>query len=74
MRKEGDKVIAKVEEFQKVNGRLPTSRKEMGLEDTESSRPLYEVWDSESYKLTFPIGFDDSYVYYSKFKSWENEP
>jgi hypothetical protein len=74
MEKEGNKIIAKVEEFKKNNGRLPNSRSEMGHPDSESIKPQYIKVNESDYEIFYPIGFDDGYVYYSKTKKWGDYP
>lgn len=68
----GDAVVQKVEAFKKENGRLPNSRSEMGLTDSETSQPFYEKRGEDNYVVYFNIGFDNTKAYYSDSKKWED--
>ena len=74
MEKEGNSIIIKVEEFKRIYGRLPNSRSDMGLPDSESIKPQYIKQNDTDYEIFYPIGFDDGYVYYSKTKKWGDYP
>ena len=52
----GDVVVQKVETFKKQNGRLPNSRAEMGLPDSETSQPFHEKRGEENYVVYFNRG------------------
>jgi len=68
----GDVVVQKVETFKKQNGRLPNSRAEMGLPDSETSQPFHEKRGEENYVVYFNIGFDNTKAYYFDSKKWED--
>jgi hypothetical protein len=70
----GDLVVRTVEEFKVTHGRLPNSRSEMGLPDSETTTPYYTKHDDGTYDLFYPFGFDDGLLYRSTTKKWENYP
>ncbi len=70
----GTEVVKSIEKFRSQYGRLPESRAEMGLPDTESTRPFYTKISNDEYELNYPIGFDGGYVYYSKIGKWQDYP
>lgn len=74
MKHEGGKIIRVIEDFKLKQGRLPDSRAEAGLPDTESTQPFYKKISSTDYELFYAIGFDDGYIYYSNTKKWQNYP
>jgi len=72
--KVGGELIEKVEKYHDRTGDLPNSISELELEENMGEGPYYEKVDSNSYKVYFNIGFDNSKVYYSDLDEWKDEP
>jgi len=71
--KRGYLLINKIETFKNKEKRLPNSVKELGNEEPMDEGPYYEKRDSTRYVVFFNIGFDETLIYYSDKKEWENE-
>lgn len=64
----GDSVALKIEDFKKVQHRLPNSLKEIGIEEDPI---FYILIDSNAYQLSFPLSaLGESAIYDSKEKTW----
>ncbi|MGQ2108042.1 hypothetical protein ACT4R0_09770 [Ornithobacterium rhinotracheale] len=72
--KRGLFLIKKIETYKQIEHKLPNTLKDLGMEEPMNDGPYYEKIDSIYYKIYFNIGFDNSRVYYSKTKSWKDEP
>jgi len=71
---EGNKIIVKVEDFKKLNNRLPVSLTEIGMTDSEKGPLYYSIGnDSTYYHVWFAWGssFFGSEVYDSKTQNWK---
>ncbi|MGA9768378.1 MAG: hypothetical protein WBV94_05010 [Blastocatellia bacterium] len=62
----------RVELFRKDHGRLPDSLAEIGLPDDMVTQPFYNKRGDSSYEVYYTFGFDDSLVYHSDLKKWED--
>src|SRR5258706_14513597 len=69
----GEQVVAKVEKFRQVNGRLPESLQEIGIEVKSLSDPpvYYEKKRSDHYIVWYGLSLGESMVYDSQTKQWE---
>jgi hypothetical protein len=72
--KEGELMVEKIENFRSVHHRLPNSLTEIGIVVIdESNPPLYfDKRDSVNYTVSFGISMDESRIYYSDTKKWED--
>jgi hypothetical protein len=67
----GEQVVAKVEKFRQVNGRLPESLREVGI---ETDLPVYyEKRGSDQYIVWYPLALTlgESMTYDSQARKWE---
>lgn len=71
---EGQNIINKIEDFRMKNKRLPSSLIEIGEEEPMGKGPYYEKKDSTSYIIYFNIGFDNTKIYFSETKKWQDIP
>src|SRR5579872_968678 len=62
-------VISKIEEFKRVNGRLPNSLSETGVEQDESC-PCYCKTSNSSYVVWYGTTLGESHTYDSETKKW----
>ncbi len=69
--KEGNAIVAKIENFKTSNGRLPESLSEIGVEETESGPWFYSMKDG-NYTVYYPLGFDESKTYDSSTREWQD--
>lgn len=72
-KKIGAEVIEKVENFQKYHDRLPSDLGEIGLVESMSDGPYYEIIDSSRYIVYFTLGFDYNFVYDSRDTEWRKD-
>lgn len=74
LEKEGNEIIRKIEEFRNENGKLPKSLEEIGVNILEGADALdYTIYkDSINYTISFVISIDNSKIYYSDTKGWED--
>lgn len=72
-KQKGFLLIKKVEGYKNKKNRLPIDLEELGEEEPMNQGAYYEKIDSINYKIYFNIGFDNSFVYYSKSKQWRDE-
>ncbi|PQL93781.1 hypothetical protein [Apibacter adventoris] len=72
--KEGNKIVRKIENFKNKRGRLPKSLEEIGEKEEDDYDAIYYLIqkDSINYNIYFGIGFDESKIYYSDSKKWED--
>jgi len=72
--KEGYIIIEKIEKFKQEYNRLPNTLSEIGIiEKDETNPPLYyDKRDSVHFTISFGISLDDSKIYYSDSKKWED--
>ncbi len=73
MIKDGNKIIAQIENYRVQKGYLPESLNEIGIEELESGPHYYDVWDSINYTLYFGTSLGESMTYYSDTKKWSNQ-
>jgi len=69
----GEQVVAKVEKFRQVNGRLPDSLQEIGIEVKSLSDPpvYYLKKSSDHYIVWYGLNLGESMTYDSHTKLWE---
>jgi len=67
---EANDLIQQIESFRNNYGRLPDSRTELGLEDSETTQPFYQKTDEQNYIIYYSEGFDQSLTYRSETESW----
>ena len=71
--KEGYRLVEKIEEFRTMQGRLPISLEEIGVEEKEGYYALfYDVRSECNYTISFGVSIDYNKFYYSDTKTWEN--
>jgi len=72
--KEGGAIVKKIEHYQYVNHRLPNTLTDIGITEKDESNPplYYEKRDSIHYTVSFGISLDESKIYYSDTKKWED--
>jgi hypothetical protein len=68
--KTGQQIISRVEVFQKENGRLPESSKELGFEDPDE-KVFYQKISDDEYCLWFGTTLGESETYRSHNRRWE---
>lgn len=74
LKKEGNAIVEKIENYRQVNNHLPNSLNDIGIEETEKGPWFYEKKSETEYNLLYPIGFDKSKQYFSKTKTWKDLP
>jgi len=67
----GNKLIARVEQFRKQNGRLPESAAEMGIQEDESGPVFYQKQLATHYIVWYGTGVGESMVYDSGIGHWD---
>ena len=67
--KAGDKVVAKVEQFRKSNGRLPHDLSDVGINE-DGSCPCYCKTGEGSYIVWYGTRLGESDTYDSRTKKW----
>ncbi len=73
--KDGTELIAKIEAFQKDNGRLPETLMEIGKKQEELDGPItYYKRSPTRYELSALLSMDSSYNYDSETKKWVRKP
>ena len=72
--REGDVIVKKIEQYQSVKHRLPNTLTDIGITEKDESNPplYYEKRDSIHYTVSFGISLDESKIYYSDTKKWED--
>jgi hypothetical protein len=70
----GNRLISKIEDFKHKHNRLPNSVLDLGLEEHMDNGPYYEKKDSVNYIIFYNIGFDETKIYYSDIKQWNDIP
>lgn len=70
----GMKIVRDIENFRKTNGRLPISFKEISLSNEMGEGPYYKKESDSTYIVYFNIGFDNSLIFKSSSKKWEEKP
>src|SRR4051812_19789008 len=68
LRKEGDLIVQKVEGFRAIQGRLPESLSEIGVEYSELN---YDKRDKESYVVWYGRRLGESTYYDSRKRVWD---
>ncbi|MGE8428426.1 MAG: hypothetical protein ACN6O7_11140 [Sphingobacterium sp.] len=69
--RESEKIIEKISDYQRKNGHLPNSLKDIGIEEKLEGPFFYTQWDSVNYMLYFTTGVGESMNYYSDTKEWD---
>lgn len=73
MKKKGDKLVARIEQYRSEHGSLPPNLTELGLVESESG-PLYYIrMDSSEYVVYFGYTLGESISYYSSKGRWDDE-
>ena len=70
----GQKVIAKIEQFQRDQGRLPSSLAEIGIRETESGPIYYEKKEERRYIVWYGTTLGESVTYISEIRKWDDRP
>ena len=72
--KKGNALIKKIEQYKKVNNKLPPSLLEIGVIVKDEADPpfYYEIRDSINYTVSFGTTLGESKIYYSDSKEWED--
>lgn len=70
----GSELIEQIETFRNNYGRLPNTITEMGLQEPMNDGPYYRKENSKHYIIFFNIGFDETIIYSSRTKEWQNIP
>lgn len=71
--KEANQIIHKVEEYRKLENRLPDNLNAIGIKETEEGPVFYKKIDSLNYIVWIQANSSvgDSKIYYSDSKKWE---
>lgn len=71
---EGNLMVKKIEDFKKKNKRLPKSLEEIGIKEKDGADVLdYNIdRDSINYRISFIMSIDNSKIYYSDSRKWED--
>lgn len=74
LRKESNAIVAKIEDYKKTNGRLPSKLEEVGINVIDEANPPinYAQLGMDGYMVWYSFGFDDDNIYYSDTKQWES--
>jgi hypothetical protein len=69
---EGNALVEKIETFKTKNGRLPNSLEDIGMEEKDGDVVYYTKKDSLHYIVFFGVSMDESKIYFSDSKRWED--
>ena|ERR1700748_2161205 len=74
LKKEGNELVQRIENFRTKNKRLPNSLQELGSKEEESGADaiFYDKRDSSNYTVSFAMSIDYNKFYYSDTKRWED--
>lgn len=71
--KDGNVLVSEIEQFKVEYKRLPSSLKEIGIEEQDGKDALYyDKKDSLHYIVWFGVSLGESKTYYSDSKQWED--
>lgn len=66
-------IIEKVENFRNVNGRLPETIEEVGMDGTQDRLSFYVKTGEDKYEVSYGLDVGISMVYDSKTKRWSEK-
>lgn len=69
--RQGNELAAKVEEYKKNSGKLPSRLKDLDIKETMEGPLFYEKKDSVNYIIWFGTTLGESMIYYSDTKEWD---
>ena len=74
LEKEGNQIVKKIEEYKETYGKLPASLDKIGINTMIGIDALdyYIYEDSVNYMISFIMSIDNSRIYYSDTKRWED--
>lgn len=73
LKKQGEEIVDKVEEYRSNYGHLPVNMASFGMEEGDGvDTPFYVKVDSKNYFVAFGVGFDEMLTFYSDSQEWEN--
>ncbi len=70
LKPEGDKIIARIEEYRKKTGRLPQTLDDVGIRETEEGPVYYKKESDDRYIVWFGLELGESVTYDSADKNW----
>lgn len=70
-RVEAERMVAAVEEYRRVNGRLPDSVEQLGLKERIEGPAYYRKLSEKRYQVWFGTSLGESMVYDSVDKKWQ---
>lgn len=72
--REGNVIVLKIEQYRKTNNRLPNTLSDIGIKEKDEANPplFYVKRNSVHYTVSFGISLDESKIYYSDTKKWED--
>jgi len=71
--REGNKLIAKIEQYRIKNHRLPEHLEDLKLNLPDDYPLHYAKWSDNSYVVGFQVGFFKDITYHSDTKKWDKE-
>ena len=74
LRRQGDEVVAKIEQFRRDSSRLPRSLAAVGFDEKESGPIHYEPRGEARYVVWFGTTLGESVIYDSETRTWDPPP
>lgn len=73
--KESKFIIQKIDQFSRVNGRIPSTLVEIGLVESDSFGAIFyqPEEDSMNYIVVFYVEPEKPFIYYSDSRKWETQ-
>jgi hypothetical protein len=72
MKKDGDIIVHKIEDYRMHNAKLPNDLRAIGIDEKEDGPFYYMKKDSLNYVLWFGTSVGESTIYYSDSSRWES--
>ena len=70
LKREGSKLIIKIEKFKNEKGRLPVSLNEIGVKETEEGPLYYDTVDNVNFIVWYGTSLGESVTYHSNSNKW----
>lgn len=71
LKKQGNVIIKKIENYRLINHKLPNGLKDIGIEETLEGPIYYNKIDSTKYIIWYGTTLGESIIYNSETKKWE---